>query len=72
VGRASARTFSSDSTSAERLSDWRNARREENKELVPSRVWLVLEFAPNYKFGAENQQTRMNTSDLSIFTRVCL
>src|SRR5678815_311972 len=45
-GRASARTLSRDSTSADLLRDWRNVRREEDKRAVPSRSWLVLEFAP--------------------------
>src|SRR5215469_4361898 len=37
TGRAKARTFSSESTRADRLKDLRNPRREENKRLVPSR-----------------------------------
>src|ERR1700682_4218119 len=45
-GRASARTPSRDSTTADLLNDWRNVRREEDKSAVPSRSWLVLEFAP--------------------------
>jgi len=35
---AKAKTFSSESTSAERLNDCRNVRREENKSMVPSRT----------------------------------
>src|SRR6476469_337763 len=45
-GRASARTLSRDSTSADLLRHCRNVRREEDKRAVPSRSWLVLEFAP--------------------------
>src|SRR4026209_1285196 len=45
-GRASAKTLSRDSTSADLLRDLRNVRREEDKRAVPSRSWLVLEFAP--------------------------
>src|ERR1700687_5188513 len=45
-GRARARTLSRDSTTANLLKDWRNVRREEDKRAVPSRSWLVLEFAP--------------------------
>src|SRR6185437_5067229 len=45
-GRAIAKTLSRDSTSADLLRDWRNVRREEDKRAVPSRSWLVLEFAP--------------------------
>src|SRR5580704_5532876 len=45
-GRVSARTLSKDSTSADLLKDWRNVRREEDKRAIPSRSWLVLEFAP--------------------------
>src|SRR5713226_7390959 len=38
-GRASAITLSSESTTADLLSDWRNVRREEDKRTVPSRTW---------------------------------
>lgn len=39
-------TLSSDSTNADRLSDWRNERREEDKSVVPFLQEPVLEFAP--------------------------
>src|SRR3984893_8371506 len=45
-GRARVRTPSSDRPTADLLKDWRNLRREEDKSAVPSRSWLVLEFAP--------------------------
>lgn len=45
MGRARARTLSSGRTSAERLRDLRNARREEDKWNHTFRVWLVLRFA---------------------------
>src|SRR5438552_6260689 len=45
-GRDRARTPCRDSTAADLLTDWRNVRREEDKRVVPSRSWLVLEFAP--------------------------
>src|SRR5690349_16874930 len=44
--RARARTPCRDNTAADLLSDWKNARREQDKRVVPSRSWLVLEFAP--------------------------
>src|SRR6266516_5916244 len=43
AGLASARTCSSGSTNAVRLRDLMNARREEDKREIPSRVWIVLE-----------------------------
>src|SRR4029077_20552020 len=45
-GRARAKTLSKNSTAADLPNDWRNVRREEDKRVVPSRSWLVLEFAP--------------------------
>src|SRR5580704_4543487 len=45
-GRARARTLSRERTAADLPNDWRNVRREEGKRAVPSRKWLVLEFAP--------------------------
>src|SRR6266446_10511572 len=44
-GRAARRTLSSDKTSADRLRDFRNTRREENKRSLPGPFRLVLEFA---------------------------
>jgi len=41
-----ASTVSSDSTSADRLSDWRNERREEDKSVVPFLQEPMLECAP--------------------------
>ena len=45
-GRTSPRTPSSDKTSADRLRDFRNMRREGNKKSLPGPFRLVLEFAP--------------------------
>src|SRR5205807_2584397 len=47
-GRASEKTPSRERTSAERLSDWRKARREEDNRLVPASIGLVLEFATTF------------------------
>src|SRR5437016_2004737 len=60
-GRARARMPSRDNTAADLLTEWKNARREENKRVVPSRSWLVLEFAP----------TLLSASRLCKFRRVC-
>src|SRR5712692_3911950 len=59
-GRDRARTPSRDSAAADLLTDWRNVRREEDKRVVPSRSWLVLEFAP----------TLLSASRLCKFRRV--
>src|ERR1700722_1764610 len=45
-GRAMPSTLSSESTSAERLRDFRKTRREENKRSLPGPRRLVLKFAP--------------------------
>src|SRR5216684_5838054 len=44
--RTNPRTPSSDKTSADRLRDFRNTRREGNKRSLPGPFRLVLEFAP--------------------------
>src|ERR1700758_1281236 len=46
LGRAIASTLSSDRTSADRLRERRNERREEDKSVVPFLDEAVLEFAP--------------------------
>jgi hypothetical protein len=45
-GRARDRTLSRESTTADLHKDRTNLRREEDKRAIPSRSWLVLEFAP--------------------------
>src|SRR6266849_6321459 len=60
-GRANSRTRSKDSAAADLTVDWRNVRREEDKRVVPSRSWRVLEFAP----------TLLSASRLCKLRRVC-
>src|SRR6202035_3020073 len=45
-GRTIPKTLSSDKTSADRLRDFRNTRREGNKRSLPGPFRLVLKFAP--------------------------
>src|SRR5207237_10860861 len=45
-GPVDERMLSKERITADLLRDWKNPRREENKRVVPSRSWLVLEFAP--------------------------
>src|ERR1700688_3492851 len=45
-GRTNSKTPSREKTSAERLRDFRNTRREGNKRWLPGRFRLVLKFAP--------------------------
>src|ERR1041385_2490527 len=59
-GRAKERIASRESAAADLPNDWRNVRREEDKRVVPSRSWLVLEFAP----------TLLSASRLCKFRRV--
>ena len=47
-GRASPSTSLKERTSAERLRDCRNVRREEDKREIPSRVWRLLQSAATF------------------------